>query len=161
MSTRSIEPCRVLLVDDSPEVRRALMPVLAGWGYAVVGSLESADELVRALVSEHPDVVLLDIAMPGRSALHAVEDLRYRGSPAKVLVYSAMCDAETVRRYLTAGALAYVCKDDSAHELREGLMAARAGRRYLSTSAARSLPPDERPPETPGPADTLPQPTCP
>ncbi|HZW06490.1 MAG TPA: response regulator transcription factor [Phycisphaerales bacterium] len=121
-------------MDDNPDVRRAIEPVLARWGWTLVGALESADDLVRSVVAERPDVLLLDIDMPGRSAVHAIQELRYRGSATKVLVYSGISEEQTIRDCMDAGAMGYTLKLDGLDALRDGLHAVHAGRSYLSPS---------------------------
>ena len=128
---------RVLVVDDDQRIRSALPRLIASWpGYEVVGVRDNAHDLALAVVRLHPDVVLLDLDMPGRSAIHAIEDLRYRGKPAKVLILSALADPALIRASLDAGAEGYVLKEDGPEALREGLEAVLMGGRYLSRGLA-------------------------
>jgi DNA-binding NarL/FixJ family response regulator len=143
MVAHAIATCRVLVVDDDQRIRSALPRLIASWpGYEVVGTRDSAEDLALSVVRLRPDVVLLDLDMPGRSPLHAIEDLGYRGKPAKVLVLSALGDAPSVRASLDAGAEGYVLKDDGPEALREGLEAVLMGGRYLSRGLAGVV--DER-----------------
>lgn len=131
---------RVLLVDDDERVRSAIPAMIASWpGYTVLPALDRADDLAQRVVRDRPDVVLLDIDMPGRSPFHAMEDLRYRASPAKVLVLSALADAPTVRACLHAGAAGYVLKEDGPEALREGIETVLMGSRYLSPRVASGI----------------------
>lgn len=124
---------RVMLVDDDARIRASVPPMVASWaGHTVVDVLPSADSLISAVVKHQPDVVLLDLDMPGRSALEAISDLGYRGSDAKILVLSALDDAPLVRASLGAGARGYILKDDGPSAIHVGISTVMDGRRYLS-----------------------------
>lgn len=137
MATRSAAT-RILLVDDDAQVRSSVPPLLLAIdeSYRVVTSLPSADNLADAVIRHQPDIVLLDIDMPGRSPFHAIEDIRYRGGPTRVVVFSALGDAPTVRACLAAGAAGYILKMDAPEALQEGIETVLAGRRYLSPGVA-------------------------
>lgn len=142
MVAQGTSTCRVLVVDDDQRVRAALPRLIESWpGFEVVGVRESADGLGLAVVHLRPDVVVLDLDMPGRSPIHAIEDLGYRGKPAKVLVLSALGGAASVRASLDAGAEGYVLKEDGPEALREGLEAVVMGGRYLSRGLAGVVEP--------------------
>lgn len=131
---------KVLVADDDARVRASLPPLIDAWGgYRVVGALASCDGLVPAVIREQPDVVLIDLDMPGRSPFHAIEDLRYRGSRCRVLVLSALGDEPTVRGCLAAGAHGYVLKEDGPEALREGMATVLAGKLYLSPGIVGTL----------------------
>ncbi len=132
---------RVLVVDDELGVRDALARVLTpDRGLDVVGSLATADQLVTMTVQLQPDIILLDIDMPGRNSLEAVEDLRYRGHPARVLALSGTMEDWAVRGAVAFGAMGYILKDDAPEAVYEGIAAAMAGRRYFSPSVAQFYP---------------------
>ena len=131
---------RVLVVDDDERVCSAVPRLIASWsGYQVAGVLTSADDLAQAVIRGRPDVVLLDLDMPGRSPFHAMQDLRYRGRPCKVLVLSGLVDEPSIRAALDAGADGYVAKDDGPEAIREGLEALVKGGVYLSPRIAAAL----------------------
>jgi len=138
--------CRVLLADDNAFVRDALEPALRRWGCTVVGVRDTADGLVEFVVRERPDVLILDLDMPGRSPLHLIEDLRLREHPTRILVYSALGDQEIVRQCLEGGVRGYVLKADPPGSLREALNAVLGGGRYLSPGVARPVADDGRGP---------------
>jgi len=129
---------RILLVDDDERIRASVPLAIHGIdaGYRVVGALSSADGLTDAVVQHQPDIVLLDIDMPGRSAFHAMEDLRCRGGGTRVIVFSSFGDGPTVRACLEAGAVGYILKLDAPEVFQEGIETALAGRRYLSPGVA-------------------------
>lgn len=140
MASRGTNEIRVVVVDDDARVRAAIPPLINAWsGYRVVEAIGSCDELIGTVIREQPDVVLIDLDMPGRSPFHAMEDLRYRGSRCRVLVLSALADEPTVRGSLAAGAHGYVLKEDGPEALREGLETVLSGRLYLSPGIVGTL----------------------
>jgi CheY-like chemotaxis protein len=101
----------VLTVDDEPGARRALSRVLARAGYHTVGAADGREAL-RALEQSAPDLVLLDVMMPGLSGLELLEilhdDARWRSLP--VVMMTAISDTHTVNRAHQLGAKAYLVK---------------------------------------------------
>ncbi len=124
----------VLLVDDDARIRESVPRMLASWGHSVVAVFSSADALIAAVVRHQPDVVLMDLDMPGRSAVEAISDLRYRGSKASVIVLSALDDPRWVKMSMDAGAKGYIVKTDGPLAIHIGISTVRSGRRYLSPS---------------------------
>ena len=109
---------RVLCVDDHLHYRR-LLELLIGLqpGLEAVGALEQADGLEERLEALHPDVVLLDISMPGRKPLEALRSARASHPDVRFLVSSAYDDPSTVEEALRAGATGFLVKDGSLDEL--------------------------------------------
>ena len=132
---------RVLMVDDEQSVLDSLGPLLTpDHGLQVVGALSSADALVQSVIRLRPDVVLLDLDMPGRSAVEAITDLRYRGDPAKVVILSAHMESWRVRGALAYGAVGYIHKDDAPEAIFESLPYVMQRLRYLSPRIAAAFP---------------------
>lgn len=100
---------RILLVDDEPEVRATFEELLTGRGYAVraVGDGASA---IRAVVEQAPDVVLLDIQMPGLGGIEALGAIRAVAPDVKVIMVSGISDTALAGRALAYGAFDYVTK---------------------------------------------------
>ena len=103
----------VLLVDDQPELLRGLEMLLTlDGGVRVVGAAASAEEALALARRLRPDVVLMDVQLPGMDGITATRRLR-AGSPAsRVIVLTLYDDPETRRRALQAGAAAFVAKHD-------------------------------------------------
>ena len=121
------EPIRVLVVDDSPMVRRALVEVLSDEDdVTVVGACEDGSEVVEAATRLQPDVVCMDLSMPVVDGLSATEALRAEGSPARVIVLTAQ-DAGTRPGAAAAGAVALVPKTARADGLLQCLRAVVSG----------------------------------
>lgn len=132
---------RVLLVDDEAGVLAALARVLTpARGTLVVGALSSAGALVGTVARLKPDMVLLDLDMPGRPALDAVGELHAKRHGPKVAVLSGLMDEAQIRGLLAAGVTGYILKDDAPAALLEALPLLAAGRRYISPTVAEFCP---------------------
>lgn len=124
---------RLLLVEDHEVVRQGLRALLAAEpDFRIVG--EAGDGLGAAeLVSQlRPDVLVLDLMLPGLSGLEVVREARQRSPETRVVILSMHTNEAYVLSALQAGALAYVLKKAGASELLAAIRAAWAGRRYLS-----------------------------
>jgi len=135
-----VSEIRVLLVDDHSVVREGLRSVLAATpGYTVVGEAGNAEEALRLAVALTPDVILLDISMPGASGLHIVERLRHEVPASRILILSVHDRTEYVLESVRAGAHGYLRKDTTPAELRQALQAVHEGNNYFSPQVARHL----------------------
>ena len=133
-------PIRVLLVDDHGIVREGVRQVLqADADFAVVGEAGNGDDALRVARETHPDVVLLDLTMPGQSGLVVAQRLREALPEVKVLVLSVHDDTEYVLRSVRAGAHGYLRKDTTPADLRTAVRAVHAGDGYFSPAVARRL----------------------
>ena len=144
---------RVLVCDDHAVVREGIRHVLAGEpGFEVVAEAANGEQAL-ALAAEHrPDVVVLDVTMPGESGLRVAPKLRAAVPETRVLIMSMHDNAEYVREGMRAGASGYLLKDSAAAELRLAVRAVHAGGTYFSTLVALGLSgmdvaPSARPPE--------------
>lgn len=123
---------RVLIVDDHAIVRAGLRLLLeAEDDVSVEDEAGSAEEAVRKARLHKPDVVLLDIAMPGRSGLDAAPEIRQAAPQAKLLVLSMQDGPSYVREAFACGASGYLLKDAADEELIAAVREVAAGRRYL------------------------------
>jgi DNA-binding NarL/FixJ family response regulator len=126
-------PIRVLVVDDHAVVREGIRHVLsASAEYTVVGEAESGTEAIASAVKLHPNVVVLDISMPGGSGLHAVSELIERVAGVRVLMLSVHDDVEYVLESVRAGAHGYLRKDSTPAELRAAIRLLHAGKTSFS-----------------------------
>ncbi|HLP82966.1 MAG TPA: response regulator transcription factor [Phycisphaerales bacterium] len=106
------------MVDDEPGFRSAWERLLARQpDFECVGGLAKADRLADHVASLTPDIVLLDLTMPGEDPIRALADLVSKGSPARVIALSGWNDAATMRSALDAGAWAYVDKLTEPNEV--------------------------------------------
>ena len=133
-------PIRVMVVDDHSVVREGIRHVLADTAaYTVVGEAASAAEALASVVGWMPEVVILDITMPGGSGLQAVAELLERVPTARVLMLSVHDDAEYVIESVRAGAHGYLRKDSTPAELRAAISALHRGKSYFSPHVAGAL----------------------
>lgn len=137
-------PLRVLVVDDHSVVREGLRRVLeegSGGDLRVVAEAANGAEAIEHAAREKPDVVLLDLTMPGPggSGLAVVRTLRERTPEARVLILSVHDDREYVLESVRAGAHGYLRKDSSPAEIRQAIHAVCGGDSYFSPTVARHL----------------------
>ena len=125
-------PIRVLICDDHALLRSGLRRLLeAEGGFEIVAEAASADEAVERLAATRPDVLLLDVVMPGRNGVEAMHDLGAASPETRVLVLSMQDDPTYVRRAFAAGASGYLLKEAADAELVQALNEVAAGRRYV------------------------------
>src|SRR5690606_24836346 len=135
---------KVLLVDDHAVVRTGFRLLLQTHGeMTVVGESASGEEACRLYTELEPDVVLLDIAMPGMGGLEALKRIRARDHRARVLALSAHDDPMHARRALREGALGFLSKRSAPETLIEAISAVAAGKRFIDAEVARKLALDE------------------
>jgi DNA-binding NarL/FixJ family response regulator len=136
----SQSPVRVLVADDHAIVRTGIRHVLENEpGFEVVGETASGPDTLRLAASLKPDVVVLDISMPGESGLAIVRQLLANEHPPRVLMLSMHHNSEYVLESVRAGAHGYLLKDTAATELRAAIRAVRQGESYFSPPVASSL----------------------
>ncbi|MER6049138.1 response regulator transcription factor [Streptomyces sp. BHT-5-2] len=131
---------RVLLVDDHQVVRRGLRTFLEVQDdIQVVGEASDGAEGIAATEQLRPDVVLMDIKMPGMDGIEALRRLRALDSPAKVLVVTSFTEQRTVVPALRAGAAGYVYKDIDPDALAGAIRSVHAGHVLLQPEVAGAL----------------------
>ena len=131
---------RVLLVDDHEVVRLGLMTLLNDRAdMEVVGEAGTAAEAVRAAERLRPDVVLMDIRMPGEGGLEATRQITARFPDTKVVMLTSFADDELVVRAIRAGAVGYVLKQVGNEEMLRAVAAAARGEALLDPSTTARL----------------------
>jgi two-component system invasion response regulator UvrY len=131
---------RVLLVDDHAVVRTGFRLLLHSVAeMSVVAEAESGEIACRLYLELEPDVVVMDLAMPGMGGLEALRRIRARHPAAQVLTLSAHDDPMHARRALQEGALGFLSKRSAPEALLEAVAAVAAGRRYLDPVLAQKL----------------------
>jgi DNA-binding NarL/FixJ family response regulator len=130
-------PWRVVLVDDHSVVRAGLRHLLeSDPTVTVVGEASTAAEGVQRVEELKPDLVVLDVSMPGASGLAVIGRMREVSPESRVLILSMHSDAEYVRESERLGSAGYVLKDDAVAELPDAIAAIRDGGRYMSAKLA-------------------------
>jgi NarL family two-component system response regulator LiaR len=133
-------PIRVLLVDDHAVVRQGLRLLLeSSPDVEVVGEAEDGAAALRHAATLRPDVILLDLLMPGMDGIETIRRLRADGLPGEVLVLTASLDDHLVKGALQAGARGYVLKVSRPAELVEAVRRVARGEEALDPAAARAL----------------------
>lgn len=131
---------RVLIVDDHTLVRAGLTRLLQGFaGIEVVAEASTADEAIAQFQQHRPDLVLMDLSLPGRSGLDALHSLNALPQPPRVVMMSMHDDTGHVRDALERGAAGFVVKDAAPQELELALRAAHGGQVFLSPQISARL----------------------
>lgn len=131
---------RVLVVDDHTLVRSGLRLLLeAEEGFVVEDEAADAEQAIRLARLHKPDVVLLDVVMPGRSGIEAAEEILAAAPNAKILVLSMQDDPSYVRQAFTAGATGYLLKEAADDELVQAVRDVAAGGRYVHPALGARL----------------------
>ena len=130
----------ILLVDDHAIVRQGLVALLSeSERVRVVGEAADGVDAVRLAETMQPDVVVMDVGLPGLSGPDATRQLHERFPKIRVLALSAYADRNHVLSMLRAGAAGYVVKDCAVGELIDAIVAVVRGERYVSPSVASAL----------------------
>ncbi len=125
---RATSALRILCVDDNKEILRALRLHFAHVeDFEVVGSLSSAAGLEAAVRDSHPDIIVLDLDMPGKSPLQALRNVNASGAAARTIVFSGHVRAKLVSDAMDAGAWGYVSKSDGEEALVAAIRSVMAG----------------------------------
>ena len=133
-------PIRVMLVDDHTMVRRGLATFLEVFDdLELAGQAANGDEAIELCARQLPDVVLMDMAMPGMDGATVTRLIRQQFPTVQIIALSSFKEEQLVQSALQAGAIGYLLKDVSADELAQAIRAAHAGRGTLSPEAAQSL----------------------
>lgn len=134
------EPIRVLIVDDHPVVRQGLRTFLESReGIDVVGEAADGHEALRQASALQPDVVLLDLVMPGADGVAALERMRSLRLEPRVLVITSFGSSDQVLAAVRAGAVGYLLKDAEPREIEAAIRAAFRGEPVLHPAAAAVL----------------------
>lgn len=131
---------RILLVDDHAIVRLGLSTLLNDQSdMEVIGEASTAGEAVKAVEKFHPDVVLMDIRLPGEGGIEATRQLTEKFPSSKVVMLTSFADDELVVRAIRAGAVGYILKQVETDELLRAIQAAGRGESVLDSSTTARL----------------------
>lgn len=130
----------VVIADDHAIVRDGLRMVLEATGnIAVVGEAENGAETLKLLQRTSPDVLLLDIAMPGLNGFDVVQRLNQKADRQPVLILSMYPEEQYTLRFFKTGAAGYLAKDSASTQLVNAVRIVAAGRKYISPEVAMLL----------------------
>ena len=134
------KPIRVMIVDDHAVVRSGLSAfLLASGDFELVAEARNGEQAVRLCQQAQPDVVLMDLMMPGMDGPSATRQIRSLRPDTQVIALTSFKDRELVEAAIQAGAIGYLLKDVSAEELATAIRSASAGRPTLAPEAAEVL----------------------
>jgi len=130
----------VLIADDHPMVRRGLAAFIKSIDdMELIGEANDGEQAIAYCERYSPDVVLMDLIMPGVGGVEAISRIRERCPSIRIIALTSFSDQDLVHQALQAGAISYLLKDVGADELARAIRAAYAGRPTLSPEAAQAL----------------------
>jgi two-component system invasion response regulator UvrY len=130
----------VMLVDDHAVVRMGFKMLLeADADIKIVAEAESGEQAITRFVEHQPNVVVMDITMPGIGGMEAIERILAKDNGAKILVLSAHEDSVHPKRVLNAGAMGYLTKRSAAEELIKAIRTIASGKKYIEASVAQQM----------------------
>jgi two-component system invasion response regulator UvrY len=130
----------IMLVDDHAVVRMGFKMLLeSDADIKVVAEAESGETAIKHYVEHKPNVVVMDITMPGMGGIEAIERILAKDSNAKILVLSAHEDSVHPKRVLNAGAMGYLTKRSAAEELIKAIRTIATGKKYIEASVAQQM----------------------
>lgn len=131
---------KILLVDDHAVVRMGFkMLIEAEDDITVIGEAESGEVAIKLFQELKPDIIVMDITMPGIGGIEAIDRIMAKDKNTKVLVLSAHEDSVHPKRVLNAGAMGYLTKRSAAEELIKAIKSIHQGKRYLEPSIAQQM----------------------
>jgi DNA-binding NarL/FixJ family response regulator len=143
-------PTEVVIADDHPVLRHGLQALLSNEpDIAIVAEATTGEEAAGLCVDRQPDVLLLDLSMPGQSARDTVSQVRERAPETGIIVLTAYRDPAAARDLLGLGARGYVLKDDAPEAVGEAIRAVLSGRRWCSAGIVWSPHDEAEPAGTP------------
>jgi two-component system invasion response regulator UvrY len=131
---------RVILTDDHAVVRMGFRLLLQGThDIEVVGEAETGEDAVKRFVELRPDVLVMDLSMPGMGGLEAVTRVLAKDPAARILILSAHEDTIHPKRVLKAGAVGYLSKRSAAEELIQAIRQVAGGKMYMEAAIAQQM----------------------
>jgi NarL family two-component system response regulator LiaR len=151
------ESIRVLIVDDHAVVREGLRALIdVDPGTELAGEATDGVEAVEKARTLQPDVILLDLVMPNKGGIEAIGEIKGENPDARILVLTSFAEDDKVFPAIKAGALGYLLKDSSAHELLQAIRDVYQGEPTMHPTIARKLMRElQRPPDLPPTDDPL------
>jgi DNA-binding NarL/FixJ family response regulator len=136
-----LERARILLADDHAEFLSLATHVVES-EFEVIKTLENGRAVLDQFAALDPDLLVLDISMPGLNGIETAQQLKAAGRKAKIIFLTVHKDPDYLRSALATGALGYVVKDRLASDLIPALREALAGRRFVSCSVPQEAEPE-------------------
>jgi two-component system invasion response regulator UvrY len=129
-----------MLVDDHAVVRMGFKMLLeTSDDIKVIAEAENGEEAIKFYMEHKPNVIVMDITMPGMGGMEAIERILAKEPSAKILVLSAHEDSVHPKRVLNAGAMGYVTKRSAAEELIKAIRSVASGKKYIEATVAQQM----------------------
>ncbi|WP_417729153.1 response regulator transcription factor [Roseovarius sp.] len=139
-------PIRIVIVDDHPMVAEGIQSILESYAdVEILATLSNGQAIIDQVEALAPDVILLDLNMPGLGGLTTTEIILEKRPETRILILSMHDSPEYISSALSHGAAGYVLKDVPTDEIKRAIDAVMTGQRYLCTGAKGSLAPYENP----------------
>ena len=133
-------PIRILIADDHPVVQAGLTSMLnSNDGIEVVGSASSGTEALKILEQKRPDILLLDLRMPGMNGIETLTAMQKMKTTARAIVLTSFETDENIYRAVRAGAQGYLLKDAPQEQMLEAIISVHAGKRFIPKEIAARL----------------------
>ena len=134
------QPIRILITDDHAIVREGLRALIGGKpDMELAGEAADGEEAILKARSLQPDVILMDLVMPRKNGIEAIEEIKRQDPDARILVLTSFAEDDQVLSAIKAGALGYLLKDSSPQELIEAIRCVYRGESSLHPAVARKL----------------------
>ena len=131
---------KILVADDHKIVRSGIISELSKFKeFSIVGEAENGDEALVKTIENQPDVLLLDITMPGMKVIDVMRKIQSMEMPTKILILSAFCDSGIVYGALHVGAKGYLIKDEAPYIIAEAVRAVARGDAWFSPAVSKIL----------------------
>jgi NarL family two-component system response regulator LiaR len=151
MNEKPSQPIRVMLVDDHTMVRHGLATFLRVYDdLQLVGEAENGEMSIQLCGEIQPDVILMDMVLPGMDGATATRTIRQRFPKVQVIALTSFKEGTLIKQALEAGAIGYLLKDVSADDLAQAIRAASMGKATLSPEAAQVMVLTANQPQPPG-----------
>ncbi|MEN6413289.1 MAG: response regulator transcription factor [Veillonellales bacterium] len=135
-----MDKIRIIIADDHAVLRSGLKALLnCSPQFEVIGEVGDGLEVLKMVEELTPDVLILDLSMPGMSGVDCLKEIRSRNLSCRVLVLTMYDDEEYIKEVMRAGADGYVLKKSADTELIEGILKIHAGKRYLNETISQTL----------------------
>jgi DNA-binding NarL/FixJ family response regulator len=133
-------PVRIVVADDHPIVRDGVRALVeASPGIELIGEATNGDEVIELARQVRPDVVLMDLAMPGRNGIEATREIASNGWASAVLILTMFADDESIFAAMRAGARGYLLKDAGHEEMRRAIEGVGAGEAIFGAGVAQRM----------------------
>jgi two-component system, NarL family, response regulator LiaR len=140
MTSEKVPQTRILVVDDHPLMREALCAVIEDEAdLKVIGEATNGIEAIQRAQALNPDVIVMDIFLPGKSGLEAIAEIKAQNPSARILALTSSTDENTVLAAVQAGVLGYLLKDSNRGQLLNAIRQVSQGNSFLSPDAALKL----------------------